>query len=631
MSELPRREFLSAAGRIGLISALSGLGRKAWGDGPAVTAASPASGLLPAYLDPLAKGRRFASLSEARAAGPEPGDVILVRDLGQLAPPNVWTTERTRGKWQLQPHRLADGQSGRLLAVDDWAKDEARAAVPPELEIKLDLPGWYALWLGVPRVDRHPRAAGLGGVDAALDTDPAFVHVQPERGTRRGKFMGPMGVEVFCYWKCAPLDGRTLRLRVPYGTFASQPWGMVRGSLSALRLVRLHEAQVRAYQQELSDPATKRVIVVCDGFSHYWAFSEPGNGIDARLVQAYRQSDVKMLFLQSPATGVASWPSRVTSLLGDGASDEDWKALRRGDRRAADYVRWACRNGHEGMKVVSQLCRQAGLEFHASLRMNLFWGDDPFGRAINGRFWREHPELRKRGSSQLDYALPGARQFVVRLLTELAVNYDPAGVNLDFTRWPPIADPSRHDFSVLTGLMKEVRQALDNIGQQKKRKIALSANVVDGFHAGCSLAQQKIDLEAWLATGALDFVCVEACDHGPYLALAKRYQTPYYPHQDNEPPRGQTNDPEWKADHDPLPGEEYQEAPHLNNTLDPTEWDAAALAFYRQGADGICIVNNFMGWRSTGRLGHVEELAGRVAAGQVWGQQVGPAIQIEKT
>ena len=383
-----------------------------------------------------------------------------------------------------------------------------------------------------------------------------------------------------------------------------------------------------AYKKDVSNPATKRVIIVADGYSDYHTWGEPGKGIDARLVQSYRQSDVKMLFLQSPSTGVAAWPSKVTSLLGDDASDEDWKALRRGDRRATDYVRWAIANKQEGMKIVSQLCQHAGIEFHFSLRMNLFWGNaDPFSRIINGRFWREHPELRStRG--QLDYGKPGARQFVVDLLLEVADAYDPVGVNLDFTRWPPVADPAQHDFAVLTDFIKEIRQALDRILLTKGRRIALSVNVVDGFHAGSTLVEQKIDLEAWLNTHALDFICVEAHDHAPYLKLARLHNTPYYVHQDNEPPRGWTNDPDWKEDHDPVPGEELQKSPHINNTLNPTEWEAAALAAYRQGADGVCIVNNFGGWRSTGRLGHVDEMSDRIAHKQIWGQQVGPAIMI---
>jgi hypothetical protein len=182
---------------------------------------------------------------------------------------------------------------------------------------------------------------------------------------------------------------------------------------------------------------------------------------------------------------------------------------------------------------------------------------------------------------------------------------------------------------VLTGFIQEIRQAIRQVADHNKQSIALSANVVDGFHAGTNLAGQKIDLEAWLKTGALDFICVEARDHGPYVALAKKYRTPYYAHQDNEPPTGQTNDPEWQADHDALPGEEDQAEPHLNNTLDPVEWDKAALGHYAASAGGVALVNHFMGWRSTGRLGHVDEMNHRVETGAVWAQEIGPAIKID--
>jgi hypothetical protein len=522
----------------------------------------------------------------------------------------------------LQPYQLADGRRGKLLLVHDWAKEAGPAAVPPEFQIQLDLPGWYAIYFGVPLMR---SGIGGGGVDVALDADPAFSPAGPEYGIRRGRPMQPVDIEVMRFWKCAPLAGRSLRLRVPYGTFSSQPWGMVSASISAIRLVRLSDEQIAAYRQEIADPQNKRVIVVCDGFSHYWGAAEPNRGIDARLVQAYRDSDVRMLFLQSPATGVASWPSRVTTLVGDGVSDADWKALRRGDRRLADYVQWAVRNGQEGMRVVSDLCRAADIEFHASLRMNLFWGDEPFGRFANGQFWREHPDLRKPGSPNLDYGKPRARQFVVDLLTELATSYKPAGINLDFTRWPPVADPQRHDFSVLTNFIREIRRAIDRCPSTKK--IALSVNVVDGFHAHANLAQQKIDLEAWLTTGVLDFICVEAYEHAPYLALARKHNVRYYAHQDNEPPRGQTNDPEWKDDHDPLPGEEFLESPPMPNSLDPLEWQKIAFDRYKEGVDGICIVNNFSGWKSTGRLGHVKELSARIAARAVWGQEIGPRIE----
>lgn len=548
------------------------------------------------------------------------------------------STAPTPGKWHIRPYRLADGATGTLLMVNVVATDEPAAGVPPEIEIPLGLSGWYAIWIGLPRMElKRPR--GTPNIDVALDNDPGFSPIAVERGTRHGKFMGAMDVEVMCFWKCARLDGRTLRVRVPYGTFVSQPWGLVRGAISSLRLERLSDEQVAAYHEDIANPATKRVIVVNDGFSHYWYAGEPGQGIDARFVQQYRDSDVKMLFFQTPCTGVASWPSRVTNLIGDMVQPDHWKLLRMGDRRIYEYVQWAVKNGQEGFGVVSRACRQAGMECHASLRMNLFFGKGPpFGDAFdvmtNGRFWHEHPELRypphKVGG--LDYGHPQARQFAISILTELAANYDVHGINLDFTRWPPII-PTHHGTEIHVRFLREIREALDRVAAAKGRKLTLSASVVEGYHAGSTLDQQQIDLDAWLGSGTLEFICVQAWDQAKHLAIARKHGVPYYCIQDHEPftPLG-NRDPEWLAadpgtHQDPVPGEEFESDPPLASAMDPVEFERGFLERYRLGVDGVCVHNingNFVR-----RLGHVEEMARRVETGARWGQEIGPAIQIE--
>jgi len=71
--------------------------------------------------------------------------------------------------------------------VNDPARDQGLSAVPPEFEVKLDLPGWYAIWMGVPSLDLRPRLAGsgMGGVDVALDGEPGYVYLGAERERAR--------------------------------------------------------------------------------------------------------------------------------------------------------------------------------------------------------------------------------------------------------------------------------------------------------------------------------------------------------------------------------------------------------------------------------------------------------------
>jgi hypothetical protein len=595
------------------------------------------------YMKPAKQGRTISSLSEARGA--RNGDVILLRDMAKLAPSDAYSHEFQRGKWQLRPYQLADGQSGELLMVNDWAKFEAAKAVPPPFEIKLDLSGWYAIWIGIPRLEFHPFSV-WDGVDVALDGDTGFTPILAERGFRHNNLMGPKNVEIMCFWKCTKLDGRTLRVRNPTGTYFSSPWGFVRGSMSALRLVKLSDAQVHAYQKDISNPATKRVIIVHDGNSDLITYGEPGGDVEERLVTAYRDSDVKMLIYQAITNGATTWPSKVTSLIGDDMTEDLWKVRRMADRRGTEYIRQSVKNGREPMKVVSQLCRKVGIQCHAGMRMNQLFATghtkpDPnwngglaVGEWLNGSWWREHPEVRKPGKPDLDYAFPAARQYMIDLLTELTTNYDLDGVCLDFTRWAPIADPKRHDTSVLTNFIKEIRHAMDGVARTKRSKLALSVQVADGIHWP-SMEEQKVDLEAWLATGTLDFICVEAYDQAKYIAMAKRHHVPYYALQDNESFQIKSdadlkNDAEWYTTPpaDAFASQEFQEQPYVESNLDPTEYDQGFLERYQMGADGACLVNNMWGWRSTGRLGHIEEMTKRARTKEIWGQEVGPRIDL---
>ncbi len=140
MSELLRRGCFETAG---LATTGLALGRLSKGLAPEGGAPPTAvnRAVRPDFMHPIKPGQVFTSLDDARRASLQAGDVVLIRDLSKLAPTHVWTEPFVRGKWRLRPYRLADGLSGKLLMVHDFAGDEGPAAVPPGFEVKLDLPG----------------------------------------------------------------------------------------------------------------------------------------------------------------------------------------------------------------------------------------------------------------------------------------------------------------------------------------------------------------------------------------------------------------------------------------------------------------------------------------------------------
>jgi len=148
----------------------------------------------------------YNSLFDAQQNHIKPGECLLMRDMGSIAPECVFSADDQPGKWTLSKYSIGDDSEGRLLIINSRQDENPSNIVSPEFEVRIDLPGWYAVWIGVPRFDLHPRAmAGLDGVDVALDNDPAFVHINAARGTRHGSIMGAMDAEILCFWKCTEL------------------------------------------------------------------------------------------------------------------------------------------------------------------------------------------------------------------------------------------------------------------------------------------------------------------------------------------------------------------------------------------------------------------------------------------
>ena len=581
------------------------------------------------------------SLKNSEAEKLESGDCVLIRNLDTITTSENSSYMQEAGKWLLKDYCLSDNQSGTMLIINEIYDIKNEVLFPPEIKIELGLTGWYAIWLGIPSIYLKPVMANPSGIDIAINED-IFVHIGPERGARKGKLMGSENSEIMCFFKCAYLDGAVIRLRVPYGTHLPYPVGLVRALISSIKLIKLNDSQVQDWRKDISEWSNKKLIAVHDGFSPYWN-ATPGNEIDARYVESYRDSDVKIIMLQTPCTGVASWPSKVTTLVGEGLNDEEWAGRRYGDRKVHEYIKWAVDNGQEGFKVMPEYCRKYGMEFHLSIRTNLFFSENSqtnkFGSALekylNGIWWLQHPELRIEGSLKLDYSKKEARAFIIDIICEIASKYDIDGINLDFTRWPPVFDTDKHDDNVALIFIKEIKVAVSKIESQKNKKFQLSICAVEGYHSNLTLNEQKINLDKLLRSGLIDFVCIEAWDHTEYIKLAKKYGVSYYVLQDAESitvKGGWREDPDWKQgdrdNEDPVPGEEYEEQIPINSVLDPTEYDLAAKRYYDYGADGICIFNNMVGWRSQGRLGHKEELTERITSKNVWGQEVGPEISL---
>ena len=548
-------------------------------------------------------------------------------------------------KWRLQYYQLLDGTEGQMLAAE--FRTESLAEIPPEVCVPVSLEGWYQIFFGVPVPERKPYLGGGGyGIDVAFG-DSSFMHIFPEYGSRYGRYLVERDCEYFVYYRTMYLNGSILRLRVPYDTYSSGCYGLVRAALSSVRFVKSNPPP------EIKDcekAKVRRGIMTVDGFSHYWAGARPGNDIDNRIAEYCTGSDIGIIMQQTPCTGITPYRSRLTSYIGQGLSEEDLNGKRTGDIRIIEYIKWAIENEQESYRVMPERCRQAGIEFHASIRANLFFdngsnymsGPEKF---LNGDFWAAHPELRiKRRdgslSAQLDYAKPEARAFITGLFEEILTEFNGIdGINLDATRWPPIMDVENHDFNVFLTFVRELREMTDRIGAEQNRKIKFSVSLVDGYHAHMSLKDQKIDYDGLVRSKLLDFVCVQAFDMKPYVESGGEFGLPVYAISDAEVPyrneHSMTDNPTFKTPDgntvdDPAAGEEFMEQPPIGSYPTPQELDMVFLMKYKAGAAGVYLCNLFLGDPHLRRLGHVDELALFAKNNEFYGQTRGQHIIVFK-
>ncbi|MGI6742456.1 MAG: hypothetical protein ACOX4O_02220 [Eubacteriales bacterium] len=554
------------------------------------------------------------------------GDVVEIRDFV----PYIKNTESIDTiPWETKEYYLLNGTHGNMLSVDAVLPitpetpydsiDFSTKGMPEVITIDLKLEGKYAIW------------AGSAAIDLALD-DEGFAAVVLESGGRYGRRIGiEEGREYLVFWKNAELKSTKLHIRIPYGTFPSTP--NIKASLSCLRFIKLSED---ADLTPVPGKADRDFILVIDGFSHYFTYGTPGECFDLRLSHVYENTDVKILMPQ--VMGPLLWKSEVNSYLGEGVTPDKYSGRRIGDVRVFKYVEDSIKNGYDVLRVLPEDCHRRGMEVHFSIRANLYFNpDDDFflkGEGdLNGRWWAEHPEVRRPGELQLDYGKPEVREYYLSVFRDVLEKFDVDGINLDLTRWPKVFDPRYNSSDVLIDFCRELRALADSFGEKRGKHIQVSLLMVEYYHSGCTLEEQAIDFTGLMKSGTLDFVCIQTNEPKKYAAIAHQYGvkfmgivdgcTPYYNHNDD--------DPLWKLPDgsittDPRAGQEFKKEKFIGTVQAPFEKIRLMDMYYENSADGIAAVNLFMGSLYIRSCGHSEIVRQHAENGTVFGQKPGEYI-----
>jgi len=184
-------------------------------------------------------------------------------------------------------------------------------------------------------------------------------------------------------------------------------------------------------------------------------------------------------YLLSPGMGwVPWWPSQVEPDF-----FEWWKKRTGlevvGARSGVGYEKYVYEGG-DMVQVLIDTCRKLKMDPFVSLRLNDVHAQEDYvkknQRSLNSsRFYVENPQWHidpehykikgyygKRG---MDWAVPQVRAHKLALLTELANNYDLAGLELDFLRHNQLfrddGPPAEERIRLITAFVADVRRALD--------------------------------------------------------------------------------------------------------------------------------------------------------------------------
>jgi hypothetical protein len=384
--------------------------------------------------------------------------------------------------------------------------------------------------------------------------------------------------------------------------------------------IRIQPLDPEAYRLALyknNPTANRRVIYNNDGFS--LGFGVPGwdvrNFIDEQ-VKIFADSDAQQLDWGTLCTAVASYPSKAVDWFGDGV--ENWS--REFERLAAENFRKLEAVGMPLYPTMVKVGREFGLPIWGSLNMSAYYGEHPFGQALNGKLYREHPEYRiklkdgsfKGGRAEMSMAHPAVREQRLGVPVELAA-MGCAGVNLDFCRYPEVLgydDPLTKSFSELYGedprhlsdgdsrwmahlagfmndYMRELRRRLNEVGRKRGESVKVSVRL-----PARDYRKYGLDPETWIKEGLVDILIPgypgfeRWFDPIPWVKMVAGTKVQIYPNIENFIHETKQSE---LTDEQVANGE--KSGVQTKMTLE--DYLRRAAEIYQAGGDGLNLFNNF--------------------------------------
>jgi len=170
-------------------------------------------------------------------------------------------------------------------------------------------------------------------------------------------------------------------------------------------------------------------------------------------------------------------------------------------------VRRAMEKGLDPVGLTLKTCREIGLDFFISYRMNeLHYNHFP-DYPTHSPFWKKHWKTHGLPSRHLDYKHEIVREHYLDLLFEMIDLYELDGLELDFCRFPKFFRDEEVEAGIplMNDFVGKVRKKLDETGKARGKNLPLCVRVLRSPSAARALG---LDVAAWDREGLVQMVNV---------------------------------------------------------------------------------------------------------------------------
>jgi len=483
----------------------------------------------------MAAVQTVALLSHAQAGGQD----LYVSELSRCQPDSAVSYAPAPGTWRLIPYE-SEGPAGTMIAAPSFIN-------APDVTLPLECEGWHAVWLGL--WDPGFAYDGSPAVKVRLSRETVLrrIYSGASPDSQQATYLREV------YFDDADLTGQDLVVGKMNGSVGRSAF------LAYVRLAPLSSAEIAQVEADRARTETRNLVAAIDGISYFHHGECTRLEHVLELVEPYRHSDVgKVLWAVTYGDGT-NFPSRVQEARFVGAHSRQRhaegppaNAYISGERQAYESLRAFAAEGVMPQQAAAHYAHSMGLKFDLMFRLGIL-GDLGLLCLSGNSFVDRHRDLRQVLADgtvlhKASYAFEEVQDFSLALIRDGLRNVDADGVNLCFVRGPhflqyeePIltAFQAQHDedarnvaaddprllrvrAEIMTGYVQDVRRLLDEIGEQRGRRLELSVWVwpsEQNVWLGRTPVEEGLDVQHWIREDLLDSViCQEGVDR-EYMEL----------------------------------------------------------------------------------------------------------------